>query len=160
LVTEVLGADGVWQDADSPATAAKVARERTGVVYRTTVRNCGVEVLNDVVVTTGIPSAPTWQVGELAPKESRVSPSLLAGPEQLSTVATAEGKGAVGGKLISAQNPAYAVPADPLAPIVLGKALPATGSSMVLPQLLLAFGLLGGGIIFALYARRLAAKRS
>jgi SdrD B-like domain len=153
LLTEVQDKDGKFLDANTAAGAAIVATDRANVVYRFTAANCGLEALNGVTITTGIPGTPTITVGDLAVGASSTPTEVTAAKEQLLTAATVTGKGVTSGTVVNAADPAQAVLVTQVLPNVLPTPLPATGSRSV-PQLWLALGLVTVGLMAVGFSRR------
>ncbi len=146
LLTEVQDKDGKWLDANTAVAAAVVANDRTAVVYRFTATNCGLEPLNGVTISTGIPGTPTITVGDLAVGASSTATTVNAAKEQLLTAATVTGMGVTSGTLVNAADPAQAVIVATVLPNVLPTPLPATGSRPT-SQLWVAVGLMLVGLL-------------
>lgn len=146
LVTEVQDKDGKWNDANTAGAAAVVASDRTGVSYRYTATNCGLEALTDVIISTGIPGAAPLVVGNLAVGASSTSAPVVAPKEVLTVAGSVDGKGAVSRASVNAADPALAVLVPQVLPSIVPTNLPATGSHTI-AQLLLAMGLVFVGAL-------------
>ena len=144
---DVLGIDGDWHDANSPATAALVDINRTKTVYRPTVINCGTDPLKNVVVTTVIAGAIQVIVGNLAVGERRIMGVIEATPQQISATGTAIGIGVESGEIVESVDPAQVKYSPPPTP------LPETGRNEI-GSLLVASTLLASGIVLTLLQRR------